>query len=254
MGSKVDNFQRNLGQLWRSPASWTLIAVLLVFQATPEIGSLLSPGEASGYSKLGQIQQTLGLNKDHFLAGDFWQLATYFLIHGDWPHLLLNAAAILLLGSKLEHIIAKSSFAFLCLYAPIAGGLMFLLLNGSSQTLVGSSPICFALLLFLTTLSPDSRFLPVFLSGRSLGVLVILANLILALLNPALPTGPLAELGSRLSLSFENLFKVSHACHLGGSLTGWLYGTYLLRPRVSLARLRRARDKAERKNGPTKSL
>lgn len=251
VASKADHFRRNLTQLWHSPASWTLLGVLLIAQCLPEIWALLPPQEISSAFRLNQIHEALGLNESNFFSGHLWQLGSYTLIHGGWTHFFLNSAAILLLGSKLEHIISKRSFTFLCCYAAIAGGLMFLLLNGSSQTLVGSSSICFALLLCLTTLSPDSRFLPVFLSGRSLGALIIIANLTLALLNPELQIEPLAKLSAELNKSFENLFNVSHACHFGGSITGWLYGKYLLRPRVSLARLRKAREKAERKNPST---
>jgi|AntRauTorckE6833_2_1112554.scaffolds.fasta_scaffold13770_3 membrane associated rhomboid family serine protease len=253
MASKAENFRRNLRQLWNSPASWTLIGVLFIVQMFPYAWDWFSSDEGSGFARLDQIHEILGLEKDRLLSGNFWQIVSYTLIHGNWAHFILNAAAILLLGSKLEHIISKRSFVLLCIYSAITGGLTFLMLSGSLQTLVGSSAICFGFLLFLTTLSPDSRFLPVFLSGRSLGALVILANLILALLNPALPTGPLAEVGAQLSKSFKGLFTVSHACHFGGAMTGWLYGKYLLRPRVSLARLRKAREKAERKNGSAKS-
>ena len=113
-------------------------------------------------------------------------------------------------------------------------------------TLVGSSAICFGLLALLTTLSPDSKFLPLFLSGRSIGIGIILANLVLALLNPDLPTGPLARLGKQLAAGhLEGLFQISHACHLGGSLAGFIYGKYLLRPRVTLKSLMREREKRE---------
>jgi membrane associated rhomboid family serine protease len=46
------------------------------------------------------------------------------------------------------------------------------------------------------------------------------------------------------------MFKVSHACHLGGSLAGYISGKYLLRPRVTIETLRRAREKQERKSQP----
>ncbi len=133
-------------------------------------------------------------------------------------------------------------FLLLTSYAPPA------VLKGQAQppTLVGSSAICFGFLVFLTTLSPESKFLPLFVSGRSIGLGIILANLILALLNPDLPTGPLAEGGRYLSENgSEDIFKVSHACHLGGSLAGLLYAKWLLRPRVTLAKLQRARKKKE---------
>jgi membrane associated rhomboid family serine protease len=41
------------------------------------------------------------------------------------------------------------------------------------------------------------------------------------------------------------VFAMGHACHFGGGLAGWLYGRWLLRPRVTLERLRRDRKRRE---------
>jgi len=254
MASSAGQLKRGFRQLTTSRASWLLVAILIAFQVSPIIWSLITPTEKS--TALAQTQMLMGLKRCEFFSGSFWQPLSHALIHGNWLHLFLNGAAILLLGSKLEHIIARRSYWLLCLFSTLAGALMFLLFTPygnpqpsepAQQILVGSSAICFAFLVCLTTLSPDSKFLPVFLSGKTVGVAIILMTLILALLNPELPTGPLAKLGNYPTENgFPNLFKVSHACHFGGALTGWLYGRYLLRPRVTIESLRRAREKTER--------
>jgi membrane associated rhomboid family serine protease len=230
-------------------ATWQILRILLIIQAMPVIWDLLFPPGHSQPDKFSQAQILLGLAKPNFLSGDIWQPFTYALIHADWPHLILNGAAILLLGSKLEHITGKRTIRILAIAAALAGGFMFLALSRDTGTeplrLVGSSAVCFAFLVLLTTLSPESRYFPFFVSGRSLGMGVILANLILALLNPDLPTGPLARLGSQLSDLFPGLFRISHACHLGGSLVGYLAGRFMLRPRVTIEALRRERGKRE---------
>ncbi len=257
MGSSAGRGGRALRQLRNAPATWSLFRILVLIQSVPFLWDVASPPAHSYPEKLTQAQVLLGLRKDHFLSGDIWQIISHALIHGNWLHLLLNGACIVILGSKLEHIIEKRSFWLLALYSTLAGGLLFLLLTSYAPpavlpgqapppTLVGSSAICFGFLVFLTTLSPDSKFLPLFVSGRSIGLGVILANLILALLNPDLPTGPLANSGKYISKNgFEDLFKVSHACHLGGSLAGLFYAKWLLRPRITLAKLQRARKKKE---------
>jgi membrane associated rhomboid family serine protease len=258
MGSPAGRFGRSFRQLRNAPSTWLLFRLLVLIQAVPFVWDLVSPPPHSHPDKLTQLQIMLGLRKDHFLAGDFWQILSHALIHGNWLHLLLNAACLVILGAKLEHIIGKRSLWLLALYSTLAGGLLFLLLTptappallfGEDQppTLVGSSAICFGFLVFLTTLSPESKFLPVFVSGRLIGLGIILVNLILALLNPDLPTGPLAEAGRYLSdQGFHDGFKVSHACHLGGSLAGLFYAKWLLRPRVTLAKLQKARQKKEK--------
>jgi membrane associated rhomboid family serine protease len=95
----------------------------------------------------------------------------------------------------------------------------------------------------LTTLSPESKFFPVFLSGKTLGMAIMLSNLLFAVLNPALPTGAIAKFGQEIANHIPNLFNTSHACHLGGSLVGWIYGIHMLRPRVSLKTLQQRRKR-----------
>lgn len=249
MGGEGGRFARGFRHLRDARATWQILRILILIQAVPVIWDFVFPPGHSAPDKLTQAQILLGLAKPNFLSGDFWQPLSYALIHADWPHLLLNGAAILLLGSKVEHIAGKRTIRLVAITAALAGGLFFLLLSPSlgsgSQRLVGSSAICFAFLALLTTLSPESRYFPFFVSGRSLGMGVILANLILALLNPDLPTGPLARLGSQLSDLFPGLFRISHACHLGGSLAGYLVGRFMLRPRVTIEALRRERGKRE---------
>lgn len=231
-----DRLQRSFFLLRNATETWTWILVYSAFQ----IVSVLWIG-------LETAQTALGLNQAAFFSGKILQLFTYPFIHGHWVHLILNAIALLILGSKVEHIIPKRSFRQLCIYAVIAGGLLFLLLSPSNQILVGASPICFAFLLILVTLSPESKFLPVFLTGKTLGIAIILIQLFFAIIHPDLPTGPLAVTGRWFSDSFPELFKVSHACHLGGSLVGWLYGMHLLRPRITLEILKKQRAAREEK-------
>lgn len=247
MGSSAGRAKRAMQQLRNSPCTWMLFRILLIIQGVPVIWNLVSP---DGPDKLDQAQHVLGLTKVEFLAGGFWQPFSYAFIHANWTHLLVNAATILLFGSKLEHIVSKRTFWLLTIFSVLAGGLLFLALtfHGDVPTLVGSSAICFGFLVLLTTLSPESKFLPLFLSGRSIGIAIILANLILTLLNPELPTGPFAGYGEKLvAHGFGDLFKISHACHLGGSLAGYFYGKWLLRPRVTLMSLQKARAKKEAK-------
>lgn len=223
---------RSFRQLGSASQTWILFLILIFSQTIP-----------FAFGKLSESQIIFGLNRHELFDGKIWQLVTYVFIHGHWMHLLLNAIAILLLSTKLEHILSKETYWRLCLYATLAGALFFLLLSPSLQTLVGASPICFAFLMMLLTLSPDSKFLPIFLSGKTLGIAIILVNLLLSVLNPNLPTGPVAQLGQAIANRVPNLFDASHACHLGGSLVGWIYGIYILRPRVSLKTLQQRRNR-----------
>jgi membrane associated rhomboid family serine protease len=225
-----DRLERSVFLLGNAPLTWIIIATLIGFQAVP---SLLHELESA--------QRLFGLNRHALAEGKIHQIFSYILIHGNLTHLGLNIAAILLLGSKLENTLDRRTMERLSILATLGGALVFLLLAPGSQTLVGASPLCFAFLLMLTTLSPESKFFPVFLNGRNLGMVIMLIHLLLAILNPALPTGPIAKIGQAIASHMPDLFNTSHACHLGGSLVGWIYGVHMLRPRVSLKTLQQRR-------------
>jgi hypothetical protein len=106
-----------------------------------------------------------------------------------------------------------------------------LLLGASGENvLIGASAGCVALLLLTTTLAPQSRMVPLPLSAKNLGAGVLLGSLLLSLLHPGLNLPFLAEIGKTGSRIFgENFFEVGHACHLGGALSGWLYGLWIMR-------------------------
>ena len=115
--------------------------------------------------------------------------------------------------------------------------------------LVGLSGGCLALLLLLTTLSPQSRMFPLPVSGKEPGARDFMAaELILALMDPALGLPGCPIVGRMLvDHGMGSWFQMGHACHFGGGLAGWLYGRWLLRRRVTLERLRR--DRARREAG-----
>ena len=167
-------------------------------------------------------------------------MATYGLLHGSWWHAGLNAALLLALGSRIEHM-AGAAAVWRALAAGILGGGVFHLLLGTGL-LVGCSGACMALLLLLATLSPQSRMLPLPVSARSLGLGVMTAALLLALTNPVLGVPGWSTLGRMLGAAW---FQIGHACHFGGGMAGWLLGRWILRPRVSLASLRRDRARRE---------
>ena len=102
-----------------------------------------------------------------------------------------------------------------------------------------------SMLLLYTTVSPQSRlfFLPV--SAGNLGLGVMISSLLLSLLNPALDLPILSGRGAIVQTWYPELFQIGHACHLGGALSGFLLGRWLLRAPVSLEKLRLDRNRRE---------
>jgi membrane associated rhomboid family serine protease len=228
----------NLRQILRSPVSWAVVGVILGIQMIVVIGG--------GSEVLSRMFTVLGLSREGILSGKIWQMISYGLLHGGWWHAGLNALFVLVIGSRIE-VMAGRGAMLKVLMAGVFGGGLFHLLMGSGL-LVGSSGGCLALLLLMTTISPESRMFPVCVSGRSLGLGILLAAAIFALINPTLGVPGLAGIGRLLvDKGLGDWFLLGHACHLGGGLAGWLYGRWILRPRVTLDRLRR--DRARREAG-----
>lgn len=234
-GGPLDNAGRNLAQLRRSPVSWALFGLVIAVH-----GLVTMAGEDFANSLYGN----LGLSREGFLKGEVWQIFSYGLLHGGWWHAGLNGLFVLLIGSRIEHV-AGAGMLVKSVVAGVLGGGVFHLLIGSGL-LVGLSGGCLALLLLLVTLSPQSKMFPLPVSGRNLGIGILLAELILALIDPALGLPGMSELGRKLAQQGQGAwFQMGHACHVGGGLAGWLCGRWILRPRVTLESLRRDRARRE---------
>ncbi|MEO7098721.1 MAG: rhomboid family intramembrane serine protease [Luteolibacter sp.] len=242
-GGPFSNVARNFQQLRSSPASWAVVGVILVIHGFIESagGTLRQPGLS--------YYEALGLTRDGFLAGKIWKIFTYGFLHGSWWHVTLNALFVLLIGSRIEHMAGWRVMLKALLFGIIGGGVGHLLLAAGGHRaplLVGLSGGCIGLLLLLTTLSPQSRMMPLPISGKSLGLGILVAELMLALVNPALRVPGFSGLGKTLmDHGMGSWFDMGHACHFGGGIAGWLYGRWLLRPRITLKRLRADRKRRE---------
>jgi membrane associated rhomboid family serine protease len=235
-GGPMTNLARNLDQLRRSPVSWACFGLVLGIQAVVAV--------SGGVDRMGVYFEALGLSRAEFLTGKIWQPLTYGLLHGAWWHAGLNALFVLLIGSRIEYICGRAILLKAILGGVVSGGFMHLLLG--SGLLVGLSGGCMALLILLTTLSPQSKMFPLPISGKSLGLGILIAELMLAMIDPALGLPGFAAIGKIVvSNGFGSWFEMGHACHFGGGLAGWACGRWMLRPRVSLDRLRRDRARRE---------
>ena len=235
-GGPFSNAARSLGQLKHSPVSWKIAGVVLGIHLVVE--------SRGGVDFHASLFENLGLSRSGVFEGKIWQILTYGFLHGAWWHAGLNALFMLLIGSRIEHM-AGGSMVVRATFAGILGGGLIHLLLGSGL-LVGMSGACVAVLLLLTTLSPQSRMFPLPVSGRSLGAGILLGELVLALLDPSSGVPGFSSAGKWLFANgMGSWFQIGHACHFGGGLAGWLCGHWLLRPRITLDRLRRERARRE---------
>jgi membrane associated rhomboid family serine protease len=242
-GGPFSNAAANLRQLRHSPASWMVVGLILAVHLWVSLlgGPDLQPARS--------IYEALGLNREGILAGKLWKIPSYALLHGSWWHAILNALFVLLVGSRIEHMVGRRIMLRTALIGVLGGAFGHLLLAAGetgSPLLVGFSGGCIGLLLMLTTLSPQSRMMPLPVSGRSLGLGILITALFLALIHPALNLPGFSNIGKMLvARGMGWWFDMGHACHFGGGMTGWLYGRWLLRPRITLHRLRADRKRRE---------
>ena len=242
-GGPFSNAARNLRQLGSSPACWTWVALVLGIQLLVTVVGGQDRQPARWWF------ETFGLSRQEVLAGKIWQIFSYGFLHGGWLHVGLNSLFLLLVGSRIEHMTGRTVMVKATIFGVLGGGVGHLILAPSSPgapLLVGLSGGCVALLLLLTTLSPQSRMMPIPISGKSLGLGILTTELVLALADSGLGLPGFSALGNWLDHhGLGSGFQLGHACHFGGGLAGWLFGKWLLRPRITLKRLRRDRERRE---------
>jgi membrane associated rhomboid family serine protease len=224
--------------LGRARWTWLALAVLVLVQSYV--------ASAGGFAEWPEIFLCFGVSRDEFLSGRVWQLVTHFFLHGNWSHLFTNAVILLILAARIEDILGRNMLFLSLLCGTVGGGVLHLLLVPPGGLLVGASGACMAMLPLFTTVSPQSRvfFLPV--SAGNLGLGVLISSLLLSLLNPLLGLPFLARMGAMAQSFYPDLFQIGHACHFGGSVAGILLARWLMRRRVILADLQRARMNREK--------
>ena len=184
-GGPLSNASRNLRQILHSPAAWLWVAAVL--------GIHLWVETRGGPDRVGWWFEDFGLSREGFLTGKVWQLFSYGLLHGAWWHAGLNALFVLVIGSRIESMTGWPVMMRVTAVGVLGGGLFHLLLG--SGLLVGLSGGCMALMLLLTTLSPQSRMFPLPVSGRSLGLGILFAESVLTVIDPKLGVPGLSAVG-----------------------------------------------------------
>lgn len=238
---RLAEWRWRLAPLAQARWTWLVVAVLLGIHGLVEL--------AGGVQQVAPWYLACGLRRTALLAGGLWQMVSYALLHGSWAHVLSNALCLLVLGSRVESILGGVGLLKALGWGILGGAVGHLVLSEGgveAAPLVGISGACMALLLVITTLSPESRMWPIPVSARNLGRGILSAELGFALLNPLLGLPGLSQTGELLARhGWEGWFSIGHACHVGGGIAGWLFARSILRPRITLESLRAARRRRE---------
>lgn len=224
-GGAVSKWGTIAADLVAARLTLSVVGLLVVIQLVLE----MLGGFDANRGLFGQI----GLSRQGLVEGGYWQPLSYALIHGNWVHVMINAFGLLAIGPRIERIGGGRLLLILLVAGWLLGGLVHLLLSGVSEMvpLVGISGGVTALLLWLTGVSPGSRMWPLAVSGKNLGIGILLASAFLTLVNPNLGIPYLSDWGRSLGKYADG--SVSHACHLGGAIAGWVLAKWTLRLRLS---------------------
>lgn len=204
-------------------------------------GLLLVHALVSALDDADPVFLRFGLWREGGLTGRPWQWVSHALLHGNGWHLAINAAGLLLIGSRVERIGGPGVVPQVFFSGVLAGGVAQMLLAPPAQQgvpLVGASGGVMALLLWLTTVAPDARTRPFGISAGNLGRGVVIAEA--------------ALLGASWLLSDADFQPLAHACHLGGAAAGWAIARRQFRMPPGLRELRRQRARRESADGPWK--
>ena len=149
-----------------------------------------------------------------------WGLLTYALLHGSFPHLLVNMLSLFMFGPPVEQRLGSRTFLRLYLVSALGGALLSLAMVpiAGDQLIVGASGAIFGVMLAFVLEWPDA---PVLIFP--LPVPVKAKWLVMFLAATALVMG----FGGGRS-------GVAHFAHLGGFAAAFLYlrgGALLSRPR-----------------------
>jgi membrane associated rhomboid family serine protease len=191
-----------------------------------------------------QILLWFGLVPRGFIPGlRIWQPVTYLFLHGGLLHLLVNMLMLWMFGRELELVWGKKRFLNYFFICGVGAGLITILVKfipmlwghpPSDVPTIGASGAIFGILIANAILFPDRQIwlfpLPVMIPMR-----------------PFVAVMGAIEFFSTLGSAGDN---VSHFCHLGGMLIGWIYlrrGSFLFRMRNEMAdwRYQRNRKKFE---------
>lgn len=157
----------------------------------------------------------IALMPSNILNGKYiWTVVTNMFMHSGFFHLFANMISLLFMGKFVETLIGKKRFLHLYFVGGLFANLLFVLIAFLTKTdmnvyAIGASGAIFALGGLLAVLTPKLKVLVFFILPLPMwaAMAVLMAGLWILSLSLGVPIGNVA--------------------HLGGLLTGLIYGLYL---------------------------
>ncbi|MGJ8694858.1 MAG: rhomboid family intramembrane serine protease [Verrucomicrobiaceae bacterium] len=230
---------------WNVPTVGSLILILahVLVVATGGVTS-----EAEG---LRDLYLEWGLSWPGIQSGRFGQILTHSFLHGDWSHVLVNAALFFYTSARIGHVLRPSRVVILFAACSLISGLAHLLSQAlipglGNDLLVGASGGVMGMFLAVTVIHPDSKMMLLPVSGRNIGKGFLIASALLFLMDPRLEIPLFGIVGEWvISAVGKEIFAIGHLVHFSGGLVGILLVGRLLPRLVTLEELREERAAKE---------
>ena len=108
----------------RAPFTQILLGLVALVALAQISSGVRSSGWGSLFAIFGSWDgiSAAGLMKDRYISGEWWRLLTAPLLHGNLVHFLMNAAALVYLGKRLEVFARWPHLPLVFLFAACIGG------------------------------------------------------------------------------------------------------------------------------------
>ena len=180
----------------------------------------------------------VSLSLDGIKSGKVWTLVTYALFHHPHyhSHLLINCLMLFYYGGRLCHIFSTKKMLQILTYGIIVGGIahiLIILITGNDIILIGISGGTFALLSAYCIFAGDSRFSGI--KGYHLVPILVVFTSLMILIHPDSKFTVFSKIYNHINSELlKSLLIISHPCHLGGLIAGWIVAAKMIRiPRPS---------------------
>lgn len=208
----------------RSGSQLSLTSIFIIVNVIVFVAFILaySLGGILGYDPE-KLLGFLALNPENVVKGYFWTLLTSMFMHGNFSHILVNMISMFFIGSFVERLIGRKRFFWFYFISGIAAGAFFAgfayfgslfpwganVFGGIDSYAVGASGALFGLGGLLAVLVPNLRVLVFFIIPMRMWTAMAFLMIVLWILSAlsGLPIG--------------------NTAHLGGLVTGLVYGFYL---------------------------
>jgi len=156
----------------------------------------------------------IAIKPSFILQGKYlWTFITSMFMHANLTHLLVNMISLFFIGSFAERLIGRKRFFLLYLISGITAGLLFVIVGlfgfNIDVSAVGASGALFGIAGLLAVITPRLPVMVFFIIPMPMWLAVISLLVILWLLS-----------------AFAGL-PIGNVAHLGGLITGVVYGFYL---------------------------